>query len=280
MIAEKIPVTVVIPARNEEANLARCLERLNGFAQVVLVDSSSTDRTKEIALEFGTRYVNFEWDGKFPKKRNWFMMNYQIPTEWILFLDADELVGEDFKVAVRAAVADRSVSGFWLNYSNHFMGRRLGFGLSQRKLALFRIERGLFERIEEDRWSSLDMEVHEHPIVKGKLGEIKVRIDHDDERGLRKFIRKHTDYAQWEAQRYLLMRSAEREANTLPLTLRQRAKYRFITAWWYPAGYFFYAYVIRLGFLDGRAGFVYAAMKFWYFTLIQSFIAELLRRPA
>ena len=158
--------------------------------------------------------------------------------------------------------------------------RRLGFGLSQRKLALFRIGRGLFERIEEDRWSSLDMEVHEHPIVEGKLGEIKVRIDHDDEQGLRNFIRKHTDYAQWEAQRYLLMRSAKRDANALPLTLRQRTKYRFITAWWYPAAYFVYAYVIRLGFLDGRAGFVYAAMKFWYFTLIQSFIAEILRRPA
>ena len=280
MTTEKIPVTVIIPARNEETNLARCLERLDGFAQVVLVDSSSTDRTREIALEFGARYVNFEWDGKFPKKRNWFMMNHQIPTDWILFLDADEFVGDDVKVAVNAAIADRSVSGYWLNYTNYFMGRRLSFGLSQRKLALFRLGRGMFEKIEEARWSSLDMEVHEHPFIEGKLGKIKVRVDHDDERGLRKFIEKHTDYAQWEAQRYLLMRSAGLKTPMLPLTLRQRTKYRFIAAWWYPAAYFLYAYVIRLGFLDGRAGFTYAAMKFWYFTLIQSFIAELSRRPA
>ena len=280
MTAKKIQVTVVIPARNEEANLARCLERLDGFAQIVVVDSSSTDRTREIALRFGTRYVNFEWDGKFPKKRNWFMMNHQIPTDWILFLDADEFVGDDFKVAVNAAIADRSVSGYWLNYTNYFMGCRLSFGLSQRKLALFRLGRGMFEKIEEDRWSSLDMEVHEHPFIEGKLGEIKVRVDHDDDRGLRKFIEKHTDYAQWEAQRYLLMRSAGLETSVLPLTLRQKTKYRFIAAWWYPAAYFLYAYVIRLGFLDGRAGFTYATMKFWYFTLIQSFIAELSRRPA
>ena len=280
MTATKLPVTVVIPARNEEANLARCLERLAEFEQVIVVDSSSTDRTRDIALEFGARHIDFEWNGKFPKKRNWFMMNHAVQTEWILFLDADEFIGEDFTAALHAALADRSVAGFWLNYTNHFMGRRLNFGLPQRKLALFRMGQGLFERIEEDRWSNLDMEVHEHPVIDGKVGEIKVRIDHDDDRGLRKFIEKHTDYAQWEAQRNLLLRSTLGQASPLSLTLRQRAKYRFIGAWWYPAGYFFYAYVVRLGFLDGRAGFVYAAMKFWYFTLIQSFVAELSRRPA
>lgn len=279
MTAAKIPVTVVIPVRNEEANLPRCLARLADFEEVVVVDSSSTDRTRDIALEFGARYVNFDWDGKFPKKRNWFMLNHQISTEWILFLDADEFVGEAFTAALTAAIADKSVAGYWLAYTNHFMGRRLNHGLPQRKLALFRTGLGLFERIEEDHWSSLDMEVHEHPIIEGNLGEIKIRIDHDDDRGLRKFIEKHTEYAQWEAQRNLLMRSAASDGSVAALTLRQKTKYRFITAWWYPAGYFLYAYVIRLGILDGRAGFVYAAMKFWYFTLIQSFIAELSRRP-
>lgn len=279
MTAAKIPVTVVIPVRNEETNLPRCLARLADFEQVVVVDSSSTDRTKEIALGAGARYVNFEWDGKFPKKRNWFMLNHAVPTAWILFLDADEFVGEAFTAALRAAIADQSVAGYWLAYTNHFLGRQLKFGLPQRKLALFRTGQGLFERIEEDRWSSLDMEVHEHPIIEGKLGEITVRIDHDDDRGMRKFIEKHTDYALWEAQRNLLLRSAARDGSAAALTLRQRTKYRFITAWSYPAGYFLYAYVVRLGFLDGRAGFVYAAMKFWYFTLIQSFIAERSRRP-
>ena len=278
MTLAKIPVTVVVPVRNEEANLPRCLMRLAGFEQVVVVDSSSIDRTKDIAREFGAHYVNFEWNGQYPKKRNWFLMNHKVPTEWILFLDADEFIGDDFMAALPAAIANPANSGFWLAYTNHFMGRRLNYGLPQRKLALFRTGRGLFERIEEDRWSSLDMEVHEHPIIDGKVGEIKVPIDHDDDRGLSKFIEKHTDYARWEARRNLLMRSAPRDGSAIPLTLRQRTKYRFITAWWYPAGYFLYAYVIRLGFLDGRAGFVYAAMKFWYFTLIQSFTAEFSRR--
>ena len=278
MTLGKIPVTVVVPARNEEANLARCLGRLAEFAQVVVIDSSSTDRTRDIALDFGARYINFEWDGKYPKKRNWFLLNHQIPTDWILFLDADEFVGDDFKAALPGAIADPAASGYWLSYTNHFMGRRLSHGLPQRKLALFRSGRGLFERIEEDHWSSLDMEVHEHPIIEGKVGEIRVRIDHDDDRGLSKFIEKHTDYARWEARRNLLMRSAPDGQAATPLTFRQRTKYRFINAWWYPAAYFAYAYIIRLGFLDGRAGFVYAAMKFWYFTLIQAFTAEFARR--
>ena len=271
---ELIPVTVVVPVRNEEANLARCLQRLGEFAEVVVVDSGSTDRTRDIALEHGARYVNFEWTGGYPKKRNWFMLNHEIPTEWIFFLDADELVDEDFTKALRHALAGTDCAGFWLNYTNYFMGRRLDHGLPQRKLALFRKGRALFERIEEDSWSSLDMEVHEHPIVEGNVGEIKPRIDHRDDRGLRKFVEKHTEYAQWEAGRILLLRESADPSGRRHLTLRQKAKYALLGAWWYPALYFAYTYVVRLGFLDGRAGFTYASMKYWYLTLIQGFITE------
>ena len=264
--------------RNEEANLPRCLARLTDFAEVVVVDSGSTDRTAEIARAHGARLVDFAWDGRYPKKRNWFMLNHTITAEWILFLDADEFVGEDFKQALRRAVAATDFAGFWLNYTNWFMGRRLDHGLPQRKLALFRFGKGLFERIDENAWSSLDMEVHEHPIIQGGVGEISVRIDHRDDRGIAKFVEKHTDYARWEAGRIRLLRaSADPEARR-HLTLRQRAKYACLTAWWYPALYFAYAYIVRLGFLDGRAGFTYAAMKFWYFTLIQTFIAEAAQR--
>lgn len=68
-------MTVAIPVRNEEANLARCLERLSRFAKVVVIDSGSTDQTREIAVRFGARVVDFRWDGRYPKKRNWFLLN-------------------------------------------------------------------------------------------------------------------------------------------------------------------------------------------------------------
>ena len=273
-----IPVTVVIPVRNEADNIVLCLEQLRSFQAVVVIDSASTDQTAELAQSHGAKIIQFEWDGQYPKKRNWFLLNHQIETDWILFLDADELIGEQFQAELVKAIADPAMAGYWIRYTNYFLGKQLGHGLPQRKLALFRFGQGLFERIDERRWSKLDMEVHEHPIIAGQVGEMRAQIDHNDDRGIRKFIERHVDYAQWEAERFRLMQIAPRALNTPALTQRQRVKYKFIRAWWYPGTYFVYTYVVRLGFLDGWAGLVYAVMKFWYFTLIQAFIADPFRR--
>ena len=109
-----LPVTVVVPVRNEEKNIAECLTRLRGFAGVLVVDSGSTDRTCDIAREHGARVITFEWDGRFPKKRNWVLRTQAIETPWVLFLDADEgrfmnhadqpntdFRGADFGIALR-----------------------------------------------------------------------------------------------------------------------------------------------------------------------------------
>ncbi|MEL7481100.1 MAG: glycosyltransferase family 2 protein [Pseudomonadota bacterium] len=270
----QIPISVVIPVKNEEKNLPRCLARLSRFAEIIVVDSSSTDRTPEIASEFGARYINFEWDGRYPKKRNWILINHQLDNEWVLFLDADELLDASVCDALDAATRQTDYSGYWLNYTNYFLGKPLRHGIPQQKLAFFRVGKGLYEKIDEAAWSPLDMEIHEHPIIDGDLGEIPERIDHDDYRGLAKFIERHKDYALWEANRYQTLKSAG--ADTLArLTKRQRFKYRHIASWWYPAFYFAYTYFVRLGCLDGRAGFAYAFYKFWYFYTIRLLIAEI-----
>ena len=72
--ADPIPVAVAGPVKNEEANLAKCLERLDRFAEVVVIDSDSRDATKDIARSFGAKVINFEWDGRYPKKRNWMLL--------------------------------------------------------------------------------------------------------------------------------------------------------------------------------------------------------------
>ena len=89
-------VTVVVPVKNEEANLPICLSALKRFENVVVVDSGSTDETEAIADSFGAKFINFEWDGEFPKKRNWVLRNFQFTTQWVLFLDADEVVDDEF----------------------------------------------------------------------------------------------------------------------------------------------------------------------------------------
>ena len=153
-----LPVTVAIPVKNEEVNLARCLKRLGRFAEIVVIDSGSTDRTAEIAEEFGACVVDFRWNGKYPKKRNWFLLNAPPTQPWVLFLDADEFVDEAFCEALAGAVTVDDINGYWLCYRNYFLGKPLRHGLAQRKLALFRVGAALYEKIDEEFWSPLDME--------------------------------------------------------------------------------------------------------------------------
>lgn len=267
-----LPVAVAVPVRNEEANLAACLARLTRFAEIVVIDSGSTDRTREIATGFGARIVDFAWDGKYPKKRNWFLLNDPPSQPWVLFLDADEFVDDAFCDAVARTLESDDRDGYWLTYTNYFLGRPLRHGLVQRKLALFRVGRALYEKIEEEDWSRLDMEIHEHPIVEGPVGEIGVPIDHRDYKGLARFLEKHVDYAKWEARRYgKLQEDAEAWRH---FTGRQRFKYRHLARWWYPGFYFLFTYIVKRGFLDGGAGLRYAAYKAWYFQTIRLLIRE------
>lgn len=274
----KLPVTVAVPVKNEEANLAKCLERLGRFEKIVVIDSGSTDRTRDIAESFGAQVVDFEWNGAYPKKRNWFLLNKPISTPWVLFLDADEYIDDRFCDELAAALGRGGADGYWLHYENYFLGQRIRYGLVQRKLALFRVGKALYERIDERNWSPLDMEIHEHPIVDGEVGEIGARIDHRDFKGLAHFISKHRDYAQWEARRYALL--CEDEAAWAHLTGRQKFKYTHLTKWWYPAFYFAFTYIAKRGFLDGAAGFHFAMYKAWYFQTIRLLVREIHAGPA
>ena len=85
---EKIPVSVIIPVKNEEKNLPRCLSLLKDFSEVIVVDSHSTDKTPQIAEEYGCSLIEFTWNGRFPKKRNWVLRNVELQNTWVLFLDA------------------------------------------------------------------------------------------------------------------------------------------------------------------------------------------------
>lgn len=268
-----IPVTVAIPVKDEAAALPACLARLGRFAEVVVIDSGSTDGTAAVAERFGARVLRFSWNGRYPKKRNWFLLNHPPAQPWVLFLDADEIVDDAFCDEVAEQIAADLHDGFWLTYTKHFMGRRLDHGVPQRKLALFRVGAGLYERIEEDAWSRLDMEVHEHPVIDGRIGEIRAPLVHDDDRGVAKFVQRHCDYARWEARRTLQLRAGGPDA-WRTLTSRQRFKYRHIDRWWYCWFYFLFDYVARSGFRDGAAGFRYAFLKLWYFMLIRIMLIE------
>jgi glycosyltransferase involved in cell wall biosynthesis len=267
-----IPVTVVVPVKNEEKNLPAFLAKLGSFAEILVVDSCSTDRTREIAEAASAKAINFSWQGGFPKKRNWVLLNYKFTTPWVLFLDADEQLTDAFLQEMCIRIADDSYEGFWLNYRNHFLGRVLKYGVPQKKLALFKVGAGLYEKLDDARWSELDMEVHKHPVLQGAVGEINAPIDHLDFRGLHHFIERHNSYSTWEANRFLQLGAKSKEGHQL--SRRQLAKDRYIARWWFPFAYFVLTYFVRGGFLGGRAGFVYAVFKACYFLQIREKILE------
>ena len=302
----KLPVTVVIAVKNEERNLPLCLERLSRFSKIVVIDSGSTDQTQAIAGKFGCEFILFQWNGHYPKKRNWYLLNHRVDTPWVFFLDADEYVTEAFVNELERAITNTQHSGFWVNYSNYFLGQELKHGVPQLKLPLFKVSAGSYERIDEDAWSSLDMEVHEHPVLQGSVGELKSKIDHNDFKGLHSYIAKHNEYSSWEARRYMKLRNAGAKMGaTAPraagstydnrtsaptenvlstnsaisdqhFTNIQRRKYNNLTRWWLAPAYFLYTFFYKLGFLDGRAGYAFARMKAIYFWQIRLKIAELM----
>jgi glycosyltransferase involved in cell wall biosynthesis len=275
-MADPLPITVVLPVLNEERNLGECLRRLARFRCVEVIDSGSTDSTREIAVAYGAGLSEFRWNGRFPKKRNWFLRNAKIATPWVLFLDADEYIDDDFCDELQSTLPGTPHVGFWLSYDNWFLGRRLRHGEPNRKLALFRVGAGEYERIEEDHWSHLDMEIHEHPLLTGSIGEIRARIDHRDDRGIDHWRRKHEQYSAWEAYRTFTLRGAIKQ-EIGALSPRQRLKYASLGKWWLPYAYFAHVYLAKGGFLDGFPGLAFAWEKSRYFRDIGRKLAELER---
>ena len=269
-----LDLTIAIPTRNEEKNLPACLQAIgSGFAKkIIVLDSHSTDSTCAIAARYGADIIQFEWSGKFPKKRNWFLQNHQIATAWVLFLDADEFLTEPFKEELRRVLPSSSHAGYWLHYSVYFLGRKLKGGYPLDKLALFRFGAGEYEHIEESDWSSLDMEVHEHPVLNGTIGSIGARIDHRDFRGTAHWVAKHNEYSSWEAARFLRY-GGDAETRSR-WTWKQKIKYRFMRTPLLGIAYFVGSFIFMGGWRDGFVGLSFAILKMSYFTQISAKLRE------
>lgn len=262
-------LTVFIPVKNEGARIEKCLAAIGDWARVIVVDSGSADNTAEVALDFGAEVLNFEWNGRFPKKRNWALENVADVTEWVLFIDADEIVSKDFKQEVEEKISRERYDGFWLNYDIYFENRKLHYGIGQRKLALFK-SHFRYQKSFVDLSDPFDMEIHEQPSLNFKnVGNIRSKIDHEDPNDYKKFIEKHIAYARWEATNHSKhVAGYTNEA----LSFRQKIKSHLIGLSVFPVLYFFFAYFIKLGFLDGKQGLSYAIYKIWYFNLIRQLI--------
>ncbi len=259
-------LTIVVPVKNEKLNLPGCLENIKEFQHVIVVDSGSSDSTLDIAAKYGREVVQFNWNGQFPKKRNWVLRNYRFETPWVMFLDADERITDAWikEASEKLKSAPDDVDAWICYYDNWFMGRMLRHGDVMRKSAVLRVGHGEYERIEENSWSKLDMEIHEQLQVKGRFGEISARLEHHDKRSIESYYAKHEEYANWEANRYRAL-----NGDYSKLTRRQRLKYSLLKSWWFGFAYFCASYFLKLGFLDGTPGFLFARGKWKYFANIR-----------
>ena len=163
-----MPVSVVVPIKNEAQNLPRCLASVGWADEIFVVDSQSTDGSQRIAEEFGARVVQFEFNGTWPKKKNWALENLPFRNEWVFILDADEVLPAEAETEFRTAIANAGETVYWINRRFMFMGRWLRHAYYPNwNLRLFRHSLGRYEKLTEVATASGDNEVHEHVIVQG-----------------------------------------------------------------------------------------------------------------
>lgn len=279
-----IPVSVIVPVRNESRNLLRCLESLRDVGEVYVIDSQSTDATAEIARAQGANVVQFHYHGGWPKKRQWALDTLSFSYDWIFLIDADEVLTPELAAEVRQALQSQQNDGYYVALQQHFLGRRLRHcGASLYKLSLFRRGKGRFEcRLKDQDASMADMEVHEHVVVQGKTARLSHPLVHCNVESLSRYIQKHNEYSNWEARVWLQGEASYGDLSpSLFGTQAQRRRWlrkQLFALPGSPVLFFFYKYMVRLGLLDGVPGLIYCAFQGIQFFHIKAKIYELRSR--
>jgi glycosyltransferase involved in cell wall biosynthesis len=278
----KLPVSVIVAARNEARNLPSCLEALRDAGEVYVIDSQSVDATPEIARSFGAKVVQFHYQGGWPKKRQWAIETLPLAYDWILLVDADEALTPELGEEIRRAIENPNINGYYISLLMYFLGRLLRHGgAGFWKLSLFRRGKGGYEcRLKGQDSSMADMEVHEHVVVEGGTARLRNPLVHRNVESLSRYIQKHDEYSNWEAKVWL-----EGEANgQLPPSLfgeqaqrRRWLKKNFLRIPGAPVWFFLFKYLFSLGFLDGVPGLIYCGFQAVQVFHVKAKIFELQR---
>lgn len=260
-------VTVIIATKNEEQNLRNCLESVRWADQVIVVDSGSTDRTREIAEEYDAHFHVFEYGGGWPKKRNWAINSGLAKHPWILILDADERVSAALRNEIQAAVKTAHFDGYYIKWKFIFLGRWMKHSWSHGwMMRLFRNGRGEYENLNMTDEGGWDAEVHENVVVAGRCGKLSHCLDHESSHDLHRWIQKQNDFSAWNAKRRIKQLDSPLPAlhhffSNDPVKRRKWMKAFFLRLPGKPLLIFFYLYFFKMGFLDGLAGFYFCSLR-------------------
>lgn len=274
----KASVSVVILAKNEERNLRVCLESVGWVREIFVLDSFSDDATVDIAREFRAEVVSRKFDD-FASHRNWAFDNIPLRSEWILMVDADELVSDKLAEEIGTLLKSTpKLNGYYVARKNMFAGKwiRHGGWYPDWQLRLTRKGKARYEsRI-----------VHEHVVLEGPAGYLENPLIHNDFKGIERYFERHNVYSSMEAVEALRSIEGKGRQRTIPAGFgrpgpgRRRylktLAYRFLPA--RPLFKFLWMYIFKLGFLDGRMGFRYCLLHAFYEYQISLKLEEL-RNP-
>ena len=272
-----IPLSVFVLTYNSEADIERCLKPLKGWAdEVFIIDSFSTDNTVNLAKKY-TQNIFLHKFENYAAQRNWALDNLPLENEWTLHLDADESLTPELKTEIATFIPSNAenIDGFYIKRRFIFLGRWLRHGGNYPQTEL-RLWRHNLVRV-------IDAGALEYIAIRGRVSTLKNDMIHDNRRGLEAWIAKINMVSDWDADEFLtglgqakLLAADDSEYvelgktrwlrihiwNRLPLFIR-------------PFLLFFFKYIIKLGFLDGMAGFVYCSlMHYWYYFLISCKVKE------
>lgn len=277
----KLDITTIILTFNEERHIRRCLENICPISKhVIVVDCYSTDKTVEICRLFdNVEVIQHEWPGNQAEQFNWALETIDIQTEWILRLDADEyllpgLIDELYQVLPDTA---ESISALSLSLARAYAGKQLRHGVanSVEIVRIFRRGKAIYEHRLMD----------EHlQILEGEVIHLKNQFIDDSRISIHQFIEKHNNYASREA--FLLLNDEysliddgnNNDTSNNPALSKKRAqksRYAKMPLFFRAFAYFIYRYIFKLGFLDGKEGFMWDFFQgLWYRMLVDAKVWE------
>lgn len=279
----KVRVSILVPIKNEAANLPRCLGSVQWAGEIVVVDSESTDGSIGIAESLGATVHQFQFNGTWPKKKNWALANVPFRYEWVFILDADEALPESAEEEFRRIVDDPSSAhqGYWINRRFMFMDKWLKHAYYPNwNLRLFLHSLGRYEKLTETATESGDNEVHEHIILRGSTGRLASEMDHFAFPSVDVFIEKHNRYSNWEARVNLDPHAGSKAGDLQNLRVKTRRLIKGLARHlpFRPLLRFFYVYFWQMGCLDGREGYYFARLHALYEFLSIAKTYELRKR--
>lgn len=238
-------LSVVILARNEEENIKRCLNSLTFCNEIIVVDDNSTDKTRQIAKDFGARVLKRSLKGDFASQRNFGLKKAK--HDWVFFIDADEVVSPSLRDEMLKMTKEQldKYSGFYLKRRDIFLGKELKFGEtgSMKLVRLGRKDCGVWKR-----------SVHEYWHIEGKLGEMKNPIIHYSHPNLAQLIKAINKWSRLHAVENI---AEGKKSNLLKIII-------------FPLAHFFKNYFLRRGYKDGIYGFVFAVLMSFHSFLAWS----------